>query len=833
MGNDGGSIPKRRELVKEAARLPTSAEIKESQQEQQAYHWTTCPLSHEPLKQPVVSDSAGILYNKDSVLEYLLPQDDETRGRSKADDEEVLGGRVRSLKDVVEVKFEVERNESGREDGKASPRKSKWICPITNKVLGPGVRAVYLVPCGHAFLESTVKEIQAEACLQCNEAYTPESIILILPTLTADKEHLDARIQSLKDQGLTHSLKKVTGSGKKRKKNEDTGKAQLAQTSLSNSATEAYSLAGLSQNHSGVATPKGRIQNATTASLTAKVLAEEEVKAKRRKLDANPNLKSLFSSGKAKHRDVAKFYKSQDSFTCLSNPSIKLPSSNVNDDYCDCPDGSDEPGTSACSYISALSPPTLENYAPGNFNVTPALPGFYCKNKGHQPSYIPFLSVNDGLCDYDQCCDGSNEWAQVGGVSCPDKCKEIGKEWRKQNEQRQKSMSNAARKRKELVTEAQRLRKEVEDQIENLGIKVKASEVKVKALEEQLAETERKERGKVVKAPEKAGKMSILVNLAKDRIEELRTFLVDVRSQRDQGRERIKELETILTTFKEEYNPNFNDEGVKRAVRSWEEYAARDKPDDTDAAHERDLDEVSKADSETGNIVWEDWQDSGESDVELLYKFEEYLPVTLRGWLDQKLRDLRILLVENGIIAASGGSDSESKAVTDARSALKSAQEDLEKNKKQVATHEGDLEKDYGIDDVFRALKGQCISTDSGEYSYELCWLDRTKQKSKKSGGDTNLGNFVRIESITVDDDVPPDGRGVGSGERVAMKHENGQHCWNGPNRSTTIVLACAEKDEIWKIVEEEKCVYRMEVGTPAVCEGTSGVGTGTSKDEL
>ncbi|MCJ1391393.1 hypothetical protein MMC18_004257 [Xylographa bjoerkii] len=531
--------------------------------------------------------------------------------------------------------------------------------------------------------------------------------------------------------------------------------------------------------------------------------------------------------------EFAKFYKSQDSFTCLSNPSIKLSLSNVNDDYCDCPDGSDEPGTSACSYISPLSPPTPENYALGNHNITPALPGFYCKNKGHQPSYIPFLSVNDGVCDYDQCCDGSDEWAQVGGVSCPDKCKEIGKEWRKQNEQRQKSMSNAARKRKELVMEAQKLRKEVEDQIENLGIKIKASEVKVKALEEQLVDVERRERGKVVKAPEKGGKMSILANLAKDRVEELREYLVDVRSQRDQGRERIKELETILTTFKEEYNPNFNDEGVKRAVRSWEEYAARDKPDETDAAHERDLDEVSKADSETGNIVWSDWQDTSESDVDLLYKFEEYLPMSLRGWLDQKLRDLRVLLVENGIIAASGGSDSESKAVTDARNALKSAQDDLEKNKKQLSTHQSDLEKDYGTDDVFRALKGQCVSTDSGEYTYELCWLDRTKQKSKKSGGDTNLGNFVRIESMTVDDDVPPDGKGVGSGERVAMKHENGQHCWNGPNRSTTVVLACAEKDEIWKIVEEEKCVYRMEVGTPAVCDGANGVGKGTTKDEL
>ena len=53
------------------------------------------------------------------------------------------------------------------------------------------------------------------------------------------------------------------------------------------------------------------------------------------------------------------------------------------------------------------------------------------------------------------------------------------------------------------------------------------------------------------------------------------------------------------------------------------------------------------------------------------------------------------------------------------------------------------------------------------------------------------------------------------------MKYENGQHCWNGPNRSTKVILACAEKDEIWRISESEKCVYRMEVGTPAVCQST------------
>ena len=95
------------------------------------------------------------------------------------------------------------------------------------------------------------------------------------------------------------------------------------------------------------------------------------------------------------------------------------------------------------------------------------------------------------------------------------------------------------------------------------------------------------------------------------------------------------------------------------------------------------------------------------------------------------------------------------------------------------------------------------------------------------------MGNFVRIDRITVDDELPPNGKGLGSGERIAMKHENGQHCWNGPNRSTMVVLGCAEENEIWRIVEEEKCVYRMEVGTPAVCEAGGARQSSQGKDEL
>lgn len=316
-------------------------------------------------------------------------------------------------------------------------------------------------------------------------------------------------------------------------------------------------------------------------------------------------------------RTVAKYYKSSDTFTCISSPSIHIPISRLNDDFCDCPDGSDEPGTSACAHLSPLSPHSLGVVATDDPNTTIALPGFYCKNKGHQPSYVPFTNVNDGVCDYELCCDGTEEWAKVGGVKCEDKCKEIGKEWRKQDEQRQKSVGNAQKKRKEIMADAARLRKEVEDRIQSLQTEIQGGEIKVKNLEADLAEAERQERGKVVKAPGKGGRLSMLAQLAKDRIEELRGALSEVMDQRRASTERVEELEAILSTFKEEYNPNFNDEGVKRAVRSWEDYAARDKPHIGDDARDRDLFEITKPDSETGVINWKDWEEPEESDVDV------------------------------------------------------------------------------------------------------------------------------------------------------------------------------------------------------------------------
>ncbi|TKX25665.1 glucosidase 2 subunit beta [Elsinoe australis] len=533
--------------------------------------------------------------------------------------------------------------------------------------------------------------------------------------------------------------------------------------------------------------------------------------------------------------EFAKFYKDAETFTCISNPSIKLPVARVNDDFCDCPDGSDEPGTAACASLSPLSPSSpADTSIVDTINSTIALPGFYCKNKGHKPAYIPFTAVNDGICDYDSCCDGSDEYE--GLAKCPDKCDSIGKEYRKAEESRQKSLSAARAKRKELIAEAAKLRKEAEDEIKNLETQITAAEVTVKQAQDTLKDVEKRERGKMGKgAGGKAGEISLLVNQAKDRAQELRTNLIRVREERETAKSRLEELEKLLSAFKEEYNPNFNDEGVKRAVRAWEDYAARDKPAISDAAHDRDLDEITKSDEESG-FSWDSFLTASEPEnpeLDLLYSFESYLPAPLRDWVDTQLRSLRQTLMDNGILAHPVESPlpSESKPLTDARAAVTSAESSLNGLRTNLDNHRNDLSKDYGQSDVFRSLAKTCISQDSGEYTYEMCYMGSTTQKPKKGGGNTGMGNFARFEVVDVDDEVRPDGKGLGSGKRLAMKFENGQHCWNGPNRSTMVVMACAAQGEIWKVTEEEKCVYRMEVGTPAVC-GWSAEGEGEGEGE-
>ncbi|KAL8849674.1 MAG: hypothetical protein Q9221_005364 [Calogaya cf. arnoldii] len=289
MGNDGGSIPTRRELVKEAAKDPNSTQVKETQTEKLQYYWSHCSISQKPLSPPIVSDSTGNLYNKDTVLENLLTTNKDSQDGNVAGNERTAG-TIKSLRDVVEVRFSID--EEADEDSKSKTNEVRLVCPVTGKRMGPGVKAVYLVPCGHAFAETAVREMPGEQCLECNETYSTENIIPILPVSPADKDRLRDRLSKLQSGGLTHSLKKAPGSSKKRK--------QARPNKETTTADKTDEAAGPSLPSGETVTEKSShaIRNDDTAALTAKVLAEQDDRNKRRKMATNETLKGLFSSSK-------------------------------------------------------------------------------------------------------------------------------------------------------------------------------------------------------------------------------------------------------------------------------------------------------------------------------------------------------------------------------------------------------------------------------------------------------------------------------------------------------------------------------------------------------
>jgi len=136
---------------------------------------------------------------------------------------------------------------------------------------------------------------------------------------------------------------------------------------------------------------------------------------------------------------MANFYDPNSSFHCLDG-SGEIPFEHVNDDYCDCKDGSDEPGTAACPNGR-----------------------FYCANRGFKPSLIPSSRVNDGICD---CCDGGDEWAQVTGIPCQNNCDELGAADRIERERMEKIVQEALKMKAELAARGLSARKEKEAEIQ-------------------------------------------------------------------------------------------------------------------------------------------------------------------------------------------------------------------------------------------------------------------------------------------------------------------------------------------------------------------------------
>ncbi|KAK7051251.1 hypothetical protein VNI00_004751 [Paramarasmius palmivorus] len=488
---------------------------------------------------------------------------------------------------------------------------------------------------------------------------------------------------------------------------------------------------------------------------------------------------------------------SQNTWKCLDG-SKEISWNWVNDDSCDCPDGSDEPGTSACP------------------NST-----FYCSNVGHIGATIPSTRVNDGLCE-PECCDGSDEKPGV----CPNMCKEVGETYRKKRDEELKIRRTGAKIRSTYISYAHKESKRLQSSLTTLQSEIAVREKEVARLRE-IAETSARLSAEALEHKKESPLYQTLLDHA--------GALKQLKEQQKKTLERQVQLEQILDSLRTGYNPNYQDMAVLEAVRGWEELAGLPHINDVgkDSATEEKKEEavVKKDDEEGDEWTEDDIKDLLENTdyVQLLLEHDEhvrspipgsmlfditsYLPDSVVPAYEEFKSSFVDLLSTFGVISPSesvaANTEIKSKALTEAESALNKAKKSLEDTEADLA--EIFNIHGFGREGEWKKLDGLCLDTESGDYIYEVCLFNEAKQKpGPGKGGQTfSLGKFASW------DPTAEPGTPEYYGKHVYNK---GARCWNGPERNVIVSLKCGTDNRLLSVVELEKCEYGFEVETPALC---------------
>ncbi|GAB0091840.1 Replication termination factor 2 [Sergentomyia squamirostris] len=166
MGCDGGTIPRRDELV----RTKKKPEQKDKESEMQ-FRWRHCALTQQPLQEPVVMCGLGRLYSKQSVIEHLLEKDKMPESAS----------HIKSLKDVKQLAltpnptFTNEEKQGGSLDIRSAP----YICKLIGLEMSGKFRFIALWGCGCVFSERALKEIKSKVCSLCQTPFTEEDVVIL------------------------------------------------------------------------------------------------------------------------------------------------------------------------------------------------------------------------------------------------------------------------------------------------------------------------------------------------------------------------------------------------------------------------------------------------------------------------------------------------------------------------------------------------------------------------------------------------------------------------------------------------------------------------------
>ncbi|KAF9438149.1 hypothetical protein BGZ76_009523 [Entomortierella beljakovae] len=467
-------------------------------------------------------------------------------------------------------------------------------------------------------------------------------------------------------------------------------------------------------------------------------------------------------------------------WACLDG-SKTIPFNAINDDYCDCLDGSDEPGTSAC----------------GNTY-------FYCENQGHLPAYLKTSRVNDGVCD-PECCDGSDEYNGI--MECPNICERVGAEAKIERARIRTIEKEGSKIKKQYIAHGKNLKKQLQDQLDKLNERATVAKNLLAATQAALNEAneKRKQYLESTRAEREAAREIQLKPLIIKQLERF-TKATEIKDK----------FHSTLHELKETYNKNYHDLAVKSTITEFEEYLEELKQEAIDLVDQQSKEDDKEHSADQRFNTAQDKTYDVKKAIGRMYQ----LVKTMKEKYNKEYNDEAVMKAisvldeftpswhheqnefvgEDAIeIPAQVIDIPKSPDLELAQEANEKAEESEKKLTDEIADISRKFSTDYGKDEAFSKLVDQCFEFKEPEYTYTLCMFGEATQKSHSA---TSLGKF----SSWVGDDYD------------TQLYTGGVRCWNGPERSVKVIMSCGAINEIVSVTEPAKCEYLLKFRTPAVC---------------
>ena len=529
------------------------------------------------------------------------------------------------------------------------------------------------------------------------------------------------------------------------------------------------------------------------------------------------------SSAGGRNDLAAEKYKDTDNFYCYfadgtpSNGVVadaspqQLPSSRINDDYCDCLDGTDEPGTSACSHVPSLH--------------------FFCSNDPSNTLYIHSSRVNDGVCD---CCDGEDEQhGNRGAVSiCPDTCKERALLLLRDKQDLAEQFRRGLKEKSAFLSQAEEL---VNERI----VRKRSLETKQSSLERALPFLQSLVEVKEAKEEDYRSQLSWRVDKHYVDTIGLVRFDVEFLMEIVLPNVCINGGSTAVEMLKKNfpiYEPGKNKGKVINIVElstAFREKVGKGGSGGNNEEEQAEADEIGF--QLVGNITTASrWAQHAPS---LLSRSKqkkiahtiflvanatdtlEYLAtLAFEEWAKRKSKEQ---MDTSGILSEGEEKEVEERAkrLTEfvnterksireqvrmaepaqqrffhASSALQDTREEIQLVKKQETMG-------FGANNSFLPLMGECFPHNVGKYTYKICMFENAQQDH------TSLGKFDYFKHELAE-----------QGEVAEMKFTGGQGCPGGQSREMLVRFSCGESNVFKKVEEPSPCSYEAQFITPALC---------------